>query len=95
MAVPMKKSPEMIINQIKEGEIMIDKKMFKAYDVRGIYPEQLNKDNIYQIARAYVELIRDENPGKELKIVVGQDMRLSSPELAESAIKGIIGREKY
>ncbi|MCB9362758.1 phosphomannomutase/phosphoglucomutase [Candidatus Woesearchaeota archaeon] len=67
-----------------------DTSIFKAYDIRGRFPEQLNKDLVYNIGKAYVKLIREENSDKEhLTIAVGQDMRLSSPELARSLIDGI------
>jgi len=68
----------------------LDPKIFKAYDIRGIYPKQLNEEDMYKIGRAYVQFLREENPDKELNIVVGRDMRLSSPALSESLIKGII-----
>ena len=55
--------------------------IFKAYDIRGIYPEDLNEDIAYKIGRAYAILMQKENLDKKLKIVVGRDMRLSSPEL--------------
>lgn len=63
--------------------------MFKKYDIRGIYPDDINEQKAYDIARAYVELMREENPGEKLKFVVGRDMRLSSPKLMENVIEGI------
>jgi len=68
----------------------IDKSIFKAYDIRGIYPDQLDEEGAYQIARGYATLIQDENPGKKLKIVVGYDMRLSSPSLKQRVVEGLI-----
>lgn len=64
--------------------------IFKAYDVRGIYPDELNEDIAYCIARAYAMLLQQENPGKHLTLVVGRDMRVSSPALAERVIAGLI-----
>ncbi len=64
--------------------------IFKSYDIRGIYPSQLNEDTAYKIGRAYATLIQRENFGKKLKICVGRDMRLSSPELARSLILGLL-----
>ncbi|MFT4304103.1 MAG: phosphomannomutase/phosphoglucomutase [Candidatus Woesearchaeota archaeon] len=58
--------------------------IFKAYDIRGIYPSQLNEDTVYKIGKAYADMI-----GKGKKLVVGMDMRLSSPVLKEAIIKGI------
>ncbi len=61
---------------------MIDK-IFKAYDVRGIYPGEINEEVVYKIGRAFVEFL------KAKKIVVGRDIRESSPALFEELKKGI------
>jgi phosphomannomutase len=61
---------------------MLDPEAFKAYDVRGVYPEQLDEDGAYAIARAYVE----EFDAK--RIAVGRDMRLSSPTMAKAVRNG-------
>jgi phosphomannomutase len=61
---------------------VLDPKVFKAYDVRGLYPTELDEDGAYRIARAYVEHFEPR------KIAVGWDMRLSSPTMAASAIEG-------
>src|SRR6266481_1731767 len=68
----------------------IEPSIFKAYDIRGIYPEQLNEDAVYAIARGYASLLISENPGKQLQIAVGSDMRISSPSLKERVIAGLI-----
>ena len=52
---------------------------FKAYDVRGRLPDELNSDIAYRIGRAYAEYLE---PGE---VVVGHDIRLSSPELTPRA----------
>lgn len=57
---------------------------FKAYDVRGQIPNQLSDDIAYRIGNATAEFL----DGK--RIVVGRDMRLSSPELADSVAIGLI-----
>lgn len=68
----------------------IDPSIFKAYDIRGIYPTQLNEEVAYKIARAYAETIRQENKDKnKIEIVVGCDMRISTPSLKEQTIKGL------
>src|SRR3989339_1699515 len=68
----------------------IDPSIFKAYDIRGIYPTQLNEELAYKIARAYAEIIRRENKDKEkIEVVVGCDMRVSTPSLKEQTIKGL------
>lgn len=65
------------------------KEIFKAYDIRGIYPDELNEDLIYQIGRAYADMLKEELGKEKVKMVVGRDMRVSSPQLSESIIKGI------
>jgi phosphomannomutase len=61
---------------------VLDPKVFKAYDVRGLYPDELDEDGAYAIGRAYVEHFEPRT------IAVGRDMRLSSPTMAASAIEG-------
>src|SRR5947208_10232064 len=61
---------------------VLDPKVFKAYDIRGIYPEQLDEAGAYAIGRAYVEEFEPR------AIAVGRDMRLSSPSMAEAIMRG-------
>ena len=56
---------------------------FKAYDIRGRIPDQLNADIAYRIANATVEYLNAKT------IVLGRDIRLSSNELADAITKGI------
>ncbi len=68
----------------------MDQSIFRAYDVRGIYPQQINEDVVFSIGQGFIKLLRAENPGKKIfNIVVGHDMRLSSPSLCQSLIKGV------
>jgi phosphomannomutase len=62
--------------------VALDPKVFKAYDVRGIYSAELDETGAYAIGRAYVEQFEPK------KIAVGRDMRLSSPSIAEAVISG-------
>ncbi len=65
--------------------------IFKAYDVRGIYPNDLDEDIAYRIGRAFVTLLHKEHDSKDnLKIVISSDMRVSSPSLKKSLINGVI-----
>ena len=65
--------------------------IFKAYDVRGVYPTELDETLAYKIGRAFVTLLQDEYKSKErLKIVISSDMRISSPSLKKSLIDGVI-----
>jgi len=57
--------------------------IFKAYDIRGIYPEEINEDIAYNVGRATVKFLK----AKEL--IIGRDNRLSSDSLYKSLIKGI------
>ncbi|MGZ4281400.1 MAG: phosphomannomutase/phosphoglucomutase [Gaiellaceae bacterium] len=61
---------------------MLDPKVFKAYDVRGIYPSELDEEGAQAIGRAFVEVFEPK------RIAVGHDMRLSSPAMTEAAIRG-------
>ena len=64
----------------------ISPSIFGAYDVRGTYPDMLNEEAAEAIARAFVA--RMEVP----RLAVGRDMRLSSPALAQAAIRGIVAQ---
>jgi phosphomannomutase len=61
---------------------VLDPKVFKAYDVRGIYPAELDEHGAYSIGRAFVEVFEPK------KIAIGHDMRISSPAMAAAAIRG-------
>jgi phosphomannomutase len=61
---------------------VLDPKVFKAYDVRGIYPDELDEAGAYAIGRAYVEEFEPR------RIAVGRDMRLSSPAMAAAVMRG-------
>ncbi|MBI2037539.1 MAG: phosphomannomutase/phosphoglucomutase [Candidatus Magasanikbacteria bacterium] len=63
--------------------------IFKTYDIRGLYPEELNEDVAYRTGRAFAELIKKEIPRSDITVAVGQDMRISSPSLFEAVVKGI------
>jgi len=61
---------------------MLDPKVFKAYDVRGLHPQELDEEGAYAIGRAYAEQFEPK------RIAVGRDMRVSSPSMAAAAIEG-------
>lgn len=61
----------------------MDSKIFKAYDIRGIFPTEINALDTYKIATAICQFL------KPSELVVGCDVRLSSPELKRAAIKAI------
>ena len=60
----------------------INESIFKAYDVRGVYPDELNEDAARLIGRAFVAYLGAGRIG------VGRDMRLSSPGMAAAFIDG-------
>lgn len=65
--------------------------IFKGYDIRGIYPSELNEDNIVSIVRAiYTFLHRDKAENEPLTLVVGTDMRTSSPSLTKVAVQTLV-----
>jgi len=61
---------------------MLDPSVFKAYDVRGIHPTQIDEDGAYRIGRAFVEHF---GLGR---IAVGRDMRVSAPTMTAAVIDG-------
>src|SRR5215207_11757965 len=66
--------------------------VFKAYDIRGLYGEQIDGDGAEQIGRAFVRVLADlagKDPGA-LRIGLGRDMRLSAPELAARYRAGLV-----
>ena len=63
---------------------MLSPAAFKAYDVRGVYRDELDEAGAYAIGRAYVEQFEPE------RIAVGRDMRLSSPSMAAALIEGAL-----
>src|SRR2546428_10285131 len=63
---------------------IVDPSIFKAYDIRGIYGENLTDEVAYRIGRAAAHYLNVP------EIAVGRDMRLSSPQLAASLLRGII-----
>jgi phosphomannomutase len=52
--------------------------IFKAYDVRGLYGDEIDGDVAYEVGRAFVRVLGGDNP----RIGLGRDMRLTAPELA-------------
>ncbi len=68
----------------------IDPKIFKSYDIRATYPEQINEENVYVITQAVYTYLKSLFPQKKsLKIAVGRDMRLSGPSLFPIILKGL------
>src|SRR5215217_8676570 len=62
----------------------VPSEIFKAYDVRGLYGEQIDADVAELVGRGFARVIADLSgkPASELRLGLGRDMRLSAPELA-------------
>lgn len=58
--------------------------VFRAYDIRGVYPDEINEEDYYRIAKAYVYLFKPKT------MVVGMDARLSSPQLKAALTEGFL-----
>ncbi|MFN8205001.1 MAG: phosphomannomutase/phosphoglucomutase [Solirubrobacteraceae bacterium] len=70
----------------------IDPSIFKAYDIRGLYGDQLGPDDAERIGRAFVRVIAGlaGKPARELRLGLGRDMRLTAPEMAARYRAGMI-----
>lgn len=66
---------------------LISHSLFRAYDVRGVYADNLTEHSVRLIGQAIGSELRDRG---EQAVVVGRDGRLSSPALAQSAIDGLM-----
>ena len=58
-------------------------KAFGAYDLRGVYPEEVNEELAYRIGRTFVKLFSAK------RVAVGHDIRLSGPSLQEALVSGL------
>ena len=61
----------------------VDPSIFKAYDIRGLYPSQLDESTALAVGRAFATLLQPR------QVVVGRDMRLSSPAVCASLVEGL------
>ena len=62
----------------------MDKSIFRAYDIRGIYPTELDEQDAYKIARAIFEYSKCQ------KVAVGRDARLSAPQIHKAVCQGFL-----
>lgn len=65
------------------NELSMSHSGFKAYDIRGVMPAEINEELAYRVGRAYAALYHPKTAA------VGRDIRLSSPALAAAAIRGL------
>jgi phosphomannomutase len=64
-------------------EAKVDPGIFKAYDIRGIYSQNLNEDIAKAVGKAFTVIVKSPT------VIVGQDGRVSSPALADALIEGL------
>ncbi len=66
--------------------------IFKAYDIRGVYGEDIDTDIAYGIGRAFAQVIAEleDKPTSKLRLGLGRDMRLSAPELSARYRDGMV-----
>lgn len=60
--------------------------IFKAYDIRGVYPDQIDEKVVFQIALGFVDFLKPK------KVALGRDVRFSSPSLFNSVKNALISR---
>jgi phosphomannomutase len=70
---------------------MVDPSIFKAYDVRGLYPDQMDERLAYRIGRGFARVLSDlqDVPVGEMRVGLGRDMRLTAPAMADAYARGI------
>jgi phosphomannomutase len=69
----------------------MDPSIFKAYDVRGTYPDQMDEELAYRIGRAFPRVLSElqDTPVEGQRVALGRDMRLSAPGMAEQYARGM------
>src|SRR3954452_6345700 len=70
----------------------VPEQIFKAYDIRGLYGDDIDEDVAEQLGRAFVRVLADLS-GKtagDLRIGLGRDMRLTAPKLSERYREGMV-----
>lgn len=63
----------------------IDPSIFKAYDIRGVFPTNIDNDLAYKIGLGYANYVKPHG-----EVLVGEDVRIHSHELKENLIKGLL-----
>jgi phosphomannomutase len=72
--------------------MVVDPSIFKAYDVRGLYGEQMDGDVAEALGRAFARVLSDMagKPTAGLRVGLGRDMRLTAPEMAGRFAEGLV-----
>jgi phosphomannomutase len=70
---------------------VVDESIFKAYDVRGTHPDQMDEELAYRIGRAFARVLclLQDIPPADLRVGVGRDMRLTAPAMTEQYVRGL------
>ena len=63
--------------------------IFREYDIRGVYPEDFDKDFALKLGRAYASFLKDKS-GETPRVSIGYDARLSSPEIVAALTEGFV-----
>jgi len=85
----------MAVRQMPTQEHYMDASIFKAYDIRGIYPDQVDEEAAWKIGYASAQFLRSMLSGYQRglaaaqAVCVGRDMRTHSPALAEALVAGM------
>ena len=68
----------------------IDPNIFKSYDIRAIYPEQINEENIAEIIKAIYKFFTTKIAKENFTVALARDMRISSPAFYKIAIETLV-----
>jgi len=74
---------ETLAEQKDTGAVVINTNAFKAYDIRGLYPEEVNEELAYRVGKVFCALFGAES------VVVGHDIRLTGPGLSDALCNGL------
>lgn len=72
---------------------MVNPDIFKTYDIRGIYPQEINEDIAFKVGVALYKFLKRKLKKRSLRIVVGRDCRLSSNSLFKSLCQGVFSQK--
>lgn len=70
--------------------MIMDPKIFKAYDIRGMYPQDINEENIIPIVKAIFSFFFQKLGKKNFTIALGKDMRVSTPSLSKVTLNTLL-----
>ena len=84
--------PKAIDSRRERSTRPVSASIFKAYDVRGIYGDEMDGDTAYLLGRAFARVLADlrDKPTSELRVGLGRDMRLQAPEMSGRLRDGLV-----